>query len=63
MLARLAPQSKVIGIAIGQANLERCEAFATGLSEVLADNIDDFCRGDNGQWALASETENDPDNQ
>ncbi len=29
----------------------------------LADNIDDFCRGDNGQWALASETQNDRDNQ
>ncbi len=40
-LARFAPHAKVIGIAIGQANLQRCQTFATGLSQVLADRIDD----------------------
>ncbi len=28
----------------------------------LADNIDDFCQGEDGQWALASETDDDPNN-
>jgi AmmeMemoRadiSam system protein B len=35
LLARLSPDAKVIGIAIGHANLESCRRFAEGLAEVL----------------------------
>lgn len=34
-LARLAPQTRVVGIALGAATLERCRQFATGLADVL----------------------------
>ncbi len=34
-LARLAPQVRVVGIAIGTANLQRCKAFAAGLASVI----------------------------
>ena len=34
-LARLAPQSKVVGVAIGPGELESCRRFARGLAEVL----------------------------
>jgi AmmeMemoRadiSam system radical SAM enzyme/AmmeMemoRadiSam system protein B/AmmeMemoRadiSam system protein A len=34
-LARLAPQTKVVGIAIGQGDLESCRRFARGLADVL----------------------------
>ncbi|MCI0456166.1 MAG: AmmeMemoRadiSam system protein B [Gemmataceae bacterium] len=34
-LARLAPQTRVVGIAIGQADLTGCQRFAEGLAEVL----------------------------
>jgi AmmeMemoRadiSam system radical SAM enzyme/AmmeMemoRadiSam system protein B/AmmeMemoRadiSam system protein A len=34
-LARLAPQAKVVGIAIGQGDLESCRRFARGLADVL----------------------------
>ncbi|WP_254509919.1 AmmeMemoRadiSam system radical SAM enzyme [Anatilimnocola floriformis] len=34
-LARLAPNSKVTGIALGQATLAQCLRFATGLAEVI----------------------------
>jgi AmmeMemoRadiSam system radical SAM enzyme/AmmeMemoRadiSam system protein B/AmmeMemoRadiSam system protein A len=33
--ARLAPQTKVVGIAIGAGDLARCRQFATGLANVL----------------------------
>ena len=35
IIARLSPETKVVGIAIGGANLQRCEAFAEGLAEVI----------------------------
>lgn len=35
IIARLSPDTKVTGIAIGAANLDRCEAFATGLAEAI----------------------------
>jgi AmmeMemoRadiSam system radical SAM enzyme/AmmeMemoRadiSam system protein B/AmmeMemoRadiSam system protein A len=35
-IARLAPQTKVVGIAIGGGNLERCREFADGLAKVIA---------------------------
>lgn len=35
ILARLSPETKVTGIVIGAANLERCDAFATGLAEAI----------------------------
>src|SRR6185312_9644591 len=34
-LARLAPHSKVVGIAVGGGNWEGCQRFAQGLSDVL----------------------------
>ncbi len=34
-LARLAPQSKVVGIAVGGGDLKRCREFARGLAEVI----------------------------
>jgi AmmeMemoRadiSam system protein B len=34
-IARLAPQSKVVGIAIGGGDLNRCREFATGLAKVM----------------------------
>lgn len=36
-LARLAPQGKVVGIAIGGGNLARCRQFAAGLARVLGE--------------------------
>lgn len=35
LIARLAPKAKVVGIAIGTGDLERCRQFATGLAKVL----------------------------
>jgi AmmeMemoRadiSam system protein B len=35
LLARLAPDAKVVGIAIGHGDLESCRRFAEGLAEVL----------------------------
>ncbi|WP_417387358.1 AmmeMemoRadiSam system protein B [Gimesia sp.] len=35
LIQRLAPQSKVVGIAIGSGNLPRCEEFAEGLARVI----------------------------
>jgi AmmeMemoRadiSam system protein B len=35
LLARLAPETRVVGIALGQASLDDCRRFATGLAEVL----------------------------
>jgi AmmeMemoRadiSam system protein B len=40
LLARLAPQSKVLGITIGPGDLESCRRFARGLAEVLLDRED-----------------------
>jgi AmmeMemoRadiSam system protein B len=34
-IARLAPESRVVGITIGGGDLSRCQAFAAGLSSVL----------------------------
>jgi len=34
-LARLAPQSRVVGIALGMANWNRCQQFAAGLAQVI----------------------------
>ena len=35
ILARLAPDSRVVGITIGAGNPERCHEFATGLADVI----------------------------
>lgn len=35
LLARLAPQAKVVGVAVGEADLEGCRRFASGLAGVL----------------------------
>lgn len=35
LIARLSPETKVVGVAIGAATLDRCEAFATGLANVI----------------------------
>lgn len=35
LIARLAPEARVLGIAIGGGNLERCEQFADGLAKVI----------------------------
>jgi len=40
LLARLAPQSRVVGIVIGGGNLERCQAFAAGLADVLRERAE-----------------------
>jgi AmmeMemoRadiSam system protein B len=40
-LARWAPDARVVGIAVGQANLELCHHFATGLASVLKDRLED----------------------
>ncbi|MFO0869958.1 MAG: AmmeMemoRadiSam system radical SAM enzyme [Pirellulales bacterium] len=37
LLARLAPQTRVVGIAIGGGNWQRCQEFATGLARVLGE--------------------------
>jgi AmmeMemoRadiSam system protein B len=34
-IARLAPQAKVVGIALGGGNIDRCYEFAAGLAEVI----------------------------
>ena len=39
-LHRFAPDSKVVGVAIGPATLEQCSEFATELAAVLKDRID-----------------------
>ena len=39
-LARFAPQSKVVGVAIGSGNLERCQAFAEGLANCIESKLD-----------------------
>ncbi len=36
LLARLAPQTRVVGVTIGPADLEQCRAFATDLAAVLS---------------------------
>jgi AmmeMemoRadiSam system radical SAM enzyme/AmmeMemoRadiSam system protein B/AmmeMemoRadiSam system protein A len=40
-IARLAPESRVVGIAIGSANLAACRQFATGLASVLRSRLDE----------------------
>ena len=35
LLARLAPHARVVGIALGAGDLDRCRRFATGLADVL----------------------------
>jgi AmmeMemoRadiSam system radical SAM enzyme/AmmeMemoRadiSam system protein B/AmmeMemoRadiSam system protein A len=40
LLARLAPQTRVVGIAIGHGDLESCRRFAQGLADVLRDRAD-----------------------
>lgn len=40
LIARLAPQAKVVGIAIGAGDLERCRHFAMGLASVLRQRKD-----------------------
>lgn len=39
-LARLAPRTRVVGIALGGGNLDRCRQFASGLAEVLRQQAD-----------------------
>jgi len=40
LLARLAPETRVVGIAIGHANREGCRRFAEGLAELLRERED-----------------------
>jgi AmmeMemoRadiSam system protein B/AmmeMemoRadiSam system protein A len=40
LIARLAPKSKVVGIAIGSSDLKRCQEFGAGLAKVLKDRPD-----------------------
>ena len=40
LLARLAPATRVVGIAIGAGNLQRCRQFASGMAGVLRDRSD-----------------------
>jgi AmmeMemoRadiSam system protein B len=40
IIARLAPESKVVGIAIGHGDLASCRRFAEGLAEVLRERDD-----------------------
>ncbi len=40
-LARWAPDARVVGIAVGQANLAMCHQFAAGLAEALANRPED----------------------
>jgi len=40
LLARLAPRSRVVGIAIGSGNLDLCREFAAGLAEVVGQRDD-----------------------
>jgi AmmeMemoRadiSam system protein B len=40
LLARLAPESRVLGIAIGAGDLESCRRFASGLADVLRNRED-----------------------
>lgn len=40
LLARLAPKTRVVGITLGAASLERCRQFASGLAEVLRQRAD-----------------------
>jgi AmmeMemoRadiSam system protein B len=40
LLARLAPQARVVGIVVGQADLDSCREFARGLAAVLAQRQD-----------------------
>ena len=40
LLARLAPESRVVGIAIGSGDLESCRRFAAGLANVLKERED-----------------------
>jgi AmmeMemoRadiSam system radical SAM enzyme/AmmeMemoRadiSam system protein B/AmmeMemoRadiSam system protein A len=37
-IAQLAPKSKVVGIAIGTGNFEKCQEFAKGLADVLREH-------------------------
>jgi AmmeMemoRadiSam system protein B len=39
-LARWAPEARVVGIAVGTANLQHCHEFAAGLANVLHDRLD-----------------------
>jgi AmmeMemoRadiSam system protein B/AmmeMemoRadiSam system protein A len=41
LLARVAPDARVVGIALGAGNLEQCRAFAEGLAAVLEKREDD----------------------
>ena len=40
-IARFAPESAVVGIAIGAGNLESCHTFAKGLANVVRDELDE----------------------
>src|SRR5205085_4272364 len=40
LLARLAPESKVVGIALGQGDLAGCRRFAEGLAGLLRERTD-----------------------
>jgi AmmeMemoRadiSam system protein B/AmmeMemoRadiSam system radical SAM enzyme/AmmeMemoRadiSam system protein A len=40
LIARLAPQTKVVGITIGHGDLDSCRRFANGLAEVIKDRED-----------------------
>ena len=45
-IARLAPQAKVVGIAIGGGDLARCREFADGLAKVIARDAGAAALGD-----------------
>jgi AmmeMemoRadiSam system protein B len=40
LIARLAPETRVVGIAVGGGDLEACRRFAQGLAEVLRERDD-----------------------
>jgi AmmeMemoRadiSam system protein B len=40
-LHRLAPKTRVVGVALGGCGLDRCHNFATGLAKVLRDRSDE----------------------
>lgn len=41
MLAKFAPESKIVGIAVGRVGWKQCETIADGLAELLRDQLDE----------------------
>ena len=58
-LNRFAPQSKVVGIAIGSGTYEHCQKFANGLAKAISDRLDDtllLISSDMNHYASDAET-------